>query len=149
MSWTARFFGAVLFFSFAELYLLIYVAEQMSIFFTVGMCILTGIVGGSLVRMQGIKTIQEIQATVSRGEIPTLKIISGLVLLIIGAFLLTPGFITDGIAFLLLIPPLRNGVSQFALSRYKKKSATFKQKQAAATERIINVDPKDFHEHRE
>ncbi|PIE03438.1 MAG: exlusion protein FxsA [Acidobacteria bacterium] len=144
MSWTSRFFAMVLFFSFAELYLLILVAEHTGILLTIGMCILTGIAGGSLVRVQGIKTLYNIQTTVSRGEIPTLGIVSGLILLIIGAFLLTPGFITDGIAFLLLIPPLRYQVSKWFLARFKKKAVWYRQSWDSNTT-VIDVDSEDVY----
>jgi UPF0716 protein FxsA len=106
-----RFFILVLFFSFAELYLLIFVASQISVSVTFMLCLLTGVLGGSIVRAQGLNTLREIMRAPEQGRIPGREIISGLILLVMGTLLLTPGFITDTIAFLFLIPPLRSKVA--------------------------------------
>jgi len=112
-----RFFLLVLFFSFAELYVLIYVAAEISVFATFALCLLTGVVGGAMVRAQGLSTLREIMRGPEQGRIPGREIISGLILLVIGTLLLTPGFITDTIAFLFLVPPFRRAVAD-RLARY-------------------------------
>ena len=119
MGFVARFFLLVMILSVAELYVLIYAASQLSVLATLALCILTGVVGGALVRAQGLQTLREIQKAGTRGQLPATEIISGLILLIIGTLLLTPGFITDTIAFLMLIPPLRAGVAAGLVSRFK------------------------------
>ena len=107
MSFIGRFFLLVLVLSFGELYLLILVAEKTSVLTTLLLCVLTGVLGGGLVRFQGFQTWREIRQALSRGRLPTLEIVSGLILIVIGTLLLTPGFITDTAAFLMLIPALR------------------------------------------
>lgn len=95
-----------------EIYFLIQVGSVIGAFPTVGLIMLTALLGAGLIRVQGVRTIQRIQASLARGEIPAADIIEGGVLLLSGVFLLTPGFVTDAIGFVCLIPPLRR---QFAL----------------------------------
>ena len=107
MSFVGKFFLLVVLLSVGEFYLLLLVSANTGVLFTLSMCVLTGVLGGHLVRRQGLSTLRQIQNTMSMGRLPATEIISGLILLVIGTLLLTPGFITDTIAFLMLIPPLR------------------------------------------
>lgn len=74
---------------------------------TVFLVVLTAVIGASLVRSQGINTLARSQDSLARGELPAVELVEGVALLVAGALLLTPGFFTDGIGFLLLVPPLR------------------------------------------
>jgi len=120
MGMIARFFLLVVFLSFGELYLLILAAQEISVLTTLLLCMATGILGGGLVRAQGLRAWVEIQKSLGKGQIPAVEIVSGLILVVIGTLLLTPGFITDTIAFLLLIPPLRKGASLAVIAYFKK-----------------------------
>ena len=121
MKFIARFFLLVLFLSFGELYLLVKVASHISLELTFLLCVLTGVFGGALVRHQGFRTLSDIQKTTARGQIPATEIVSGLILIVIGTMLLTPGFITDIIAFLLLVPPIRTAAANLAFAYFKKR----------------------------
>ncbi len=94
---------------------------------TIFLVVLTAIIGASLVRSQGINTLARSQNSLARGELPAVELLEGGVLLIAGALLLTPGFFTDGIGFLLLVPPLRRRVIRTwilrALGRHLASSA--------------------------
>ena len=70
--------------------------------------LLTAIVGIFLVRQQGLKTLNEAQSANARGELPVGPLFHGVFILIAGLLLLTPGFVTDAIGFIFLIPPLRS-----------------------------------------
>jgi len=107
MGFIARFFLLVLVLSFGELYLLIWASERISIGGTLLLCVLTGVIGGAMVRAQGMQAFAEIKKAMGAGRMPGVEIVSGLILLVIGTMMMTPGFITDCLAFLLLIPPLR------------------------------------------
>jgi UPF0716 protein FxsA len=74
---------------------------------TVGIVILTAVVGTALLRIQGLSTIARARESLEAGQLPVAEVFDGLCLLIGGALLLTPGFITDALGFLLLIPPVR------------------------------------------
>ncbi len=90
-----------------EIYLLIKVGSIIGALPTVFLVVFTAVVGALLLRMQGFATMRRVQATLARGELPAIEMLEGLVLLISGALLLTPGFFTDIVGFLCLIPSLR------------------------------------------
>lgn len=100
-----------------EIYLLIKVGSVLGALPTVALVILTAIIGAGLLRMQGFVTMQRVRLSMARGEIPALEMLEGVVLLISGALLLTPGFFTDTIGFLGLIPPLRRGLILWLIDR--------------------------------
>jgi UPF0716 protein FxsA len=87
--------------------LLVFVAGMVGWEVTVALVVLTALVGTLLVRAEGRHTIRELQAEIGRGEIPTDRIVDGGFLLVAGAFLLTPGLVTDALGFLLTLPPTR------------------------------------------
>ncbi|WP_435155280.1 FxsA family protein [Haladaptatus sp. DFWS20] len=86
---------------------LVLVADQIGWQLTVALVVLTALLGMLLVRAEGRHTIRKIQSDLQRGDIPTNRIIDGGFLLIAGAFLLTPGLITDALGFLLAFPVTR------------------------------------------
>ncbi len=90
-----------------EIYLLIKVGSLIGAIPTVGLVVFTAVLGGLLLRHQGVATLQRVQLLLQRGELPTVAMLEGVVILISGALLLTPGFFTDLLGFLGLIPPLR------------------------------------------
>jgi UPF0716 protein FxsA len=100
-----------------EIWLMIDIGSVIGAGWTVLAIISTAIIGASLVRYQGIGVYSRLNQTAARGEIPAMEMIEGLTLLISGVLLLTPGFITDALGFLLLIPPLRRW---FALNMLKR-----------------------------
>ena len=79
--------------------------------------VITAVIGAALVRAQGISTIGRIRSQLEQGELPAVAMFEGLILLIAGALLLTPGFFTDAIGFLCLLPPLRRGLIRSLLRR--------------------------------
>lgn len=100
-----------------EIWLMIDIGSVIGAGWTVLAIISTAIIGASLVRYQGIGVYSRLNQTAARGEIPAMEMIEGLTLLISGVLLLTPGFITDALGFLILIPPLRRW---FALNMLKR-----------------------------
>lgn len=90
-----------------EIYLLIEVGSLLGVWTTVFLVVFTAVLGAALVRQQGFSTVNRLRSSLEKGEIPTVEILEGAILLVCGALLLTPGFFTDTIGFLGLIPPLR------------------------------------------
>ena len=90
-----------------EVWLLVTVGGVVGVGWTIFLVVLTAVIGASLVRSQGVTTLARSQDSLARGELPAVELLEGVALLIAGALLLTPGFFTDGIGFLLLVPPLR------------------------------------------
>ena len=107
-----------------ELYLLIRVGSEIGFFYTVGIIILTGVLGWSLVKYQGLATLAKIREEMGRGAIPANEMVGGLCLLAAGIVLLTPGFLTDAAGFLLLIPPVRALLARYLIKRFKSRVVT-------------------------
>ncbi|PSQ17635.1 membrane protein FxsA [Halobacteriales archaeon QS_8_69_26] len=97
--------------------LVVVAAEFLGALATVLLVVLTALVGMLLVRAEGRRTISRIQTKLARGEIPTNELMDGGLLIAAGAFLLTPGLVTDTIGFLLALPVTRIPI-RAALKRY-------------------------------
>lgn len=101
-----------------EIWLLIEVGTVIGAPWTIFCVVFTAVLGGLLVRAQGFITIRRIQQQLGRGEVPAIEMFEGLFLFIAGALLLTPGFFTDAIGFLCLVPPLRRALILGMLKRH-------------------------------
>ena len=91
----------------AEIWVLIEVGSVVGAVATIGLVVLTAVVGAALMRAQGLATLFRARAAMAKGEVPALELLEGAVILIAGALLLTPGFITDATGFACLIPSVR------------------------------------------
>jgi UPF0716 protein FxsA len=90
-----------------ELYFLIKVGSQIGALSTLFLTLLTAVVGGWMVRAQGFATLVRVRDAMDRGEVPAIEMMEGAVLLVCGLLLLLPGFITDIVGFVFLIPWVR------------------------------------------
>lgn len=90
-----------------EIYLLIKIGSVIGALPTILMIVSTAVLGAALLRQQGVATLRRFQIAIAKEEIPAAEILEGVVLLIGGILLLTPGFFTDAIGFLCLLPPSR------------------------------------------
>jgi len=90
-----------------EIALFIQVGGLIGLWPTLLTVILTAMIGTALLRSQGMKVLADAQETINKGGMPVEQAIHGVFLLISGLLLLTPGFMTDGIGFLLFVPPFR------------------------------------------
>jgi UPF0716 protein FxsA len=99
----------------AEIALLIQLSHWIGTLQTIGLVILTAFVGTYLLRQQGLRTLMKVSGEVQSGKAPVVPVVEGVLLLISGAFLLTPGVITDAIGAALLVPPVREAVARYAV----------------------------------
>jgi UPF0716 protein FxsA len=90
-----------------ELFILIKLGGVIGVGPTVAIVIGTGILGAWLARRQGLGVLRRLGAELDQGRLPTEALLDGLLILIAGALLLTPGLITDALGFTLLVPPGR------------------------------------------
>ena len=129
-----------------EIYFLIEIGSILGAWFTISMVVLTAMIGAALVRYQGFTTLARAQGEMLQKRLPAMEVMEGALILLAGAMLLIPGFFSDAIGFLLLIPPLR----QFMVQRFLKKRVVPINGQASNTDkkaeqpRIIDVDHKDI-----
>ena len=91
----------------AEIWVLIEVGSEVGAIATVALVVLTAVVGAALMRAQGLATLLRARSSMAKGEVPALEMLEGAVILIAGALLLTPGFITDAAGFACLVPTVR------------------------------------------
>lgn len=90
-----------------EIAVFIQAGELIGLWPTIGVVVLTAIIGTSLMRAQGLQTLAKAQSQMDQGEMPIGALFDGICILVAGVLLLTPGFVTDTFGFLLLVPPLR------------------------------------------
>ena len=100
-----------------EIYLLIQVGGVIGALSTVLLVVLTAVVGAYLLRQQGFATLQRARESLERGEVPAGGLLEGAILLVSGALLLTPGFFTDAIGFICLVPNARQAIAAWLLKR--------------------------------
>jgi UPF0716 protein FxsA len=100
-----------------EITVLLQVGSAIGVLPTIAMVVLTAVIGAGLIRAQGIATLGRVRLELERGELPAVGIIEAAMFLVAGALLLTPGFVTDAIGFLILVPPLRRRVIHSFLAR--------------------------------
>ena len=94
-----------------ELYLLVQVGGRIGVLPTLALIFLMGVLGWNVLRHQGASTWRRIQSELQAGRMPAREVVSGLCLFAAGILLITPGFLTDVVGLLLLVPPIRNLVA--------------------------------------
>jgi UPF0716 protein FxsA len=103
-----------------EMYLLIKVGAVIGGLYTIGLVLLTALIGVSLLKRQGLSTFMTAQQKMQTGQMPVAEIAEGLMLAVAGALLLTPGFVTDAVGFILLTPMLRQHIAKQVLKSWLK-----------------------------
>jgi UPF0716 protein FxsA len=93
-----------------ELYVLIEVGSAIGAISTIALTVFTAVLGGLMVRLQGVSVVLRVREMTARGEVPAIEMLEGALLMIAGLLLLLPGFVTDAIGFLLLVSPLRRAL---------------------------------------
>ena len=92
---------------FAEIYVLLQVGQAIGAVNTLGLLILISVVGAWLAKREGLGVLRRMQRSIDSGRVPGTELVDGFLILLAGALMLTPGFLTDILAILLLLPPVR------------------------------------------
>ena len=100
-----------------ELALLIELGSRFGTLHTLALIVLTGVLGASLARGQGLGVMRQIQAEVAAGRLPATSLVDAAIILVAAALLVTPGILTDGFGFLCLIPACRSVVKRILWRR--------------------------------
>ena len=111
-------FGLFIAVPLLELALLIKVGEIIGIGATIVLVISTAVIGVSLLKRQGMAALARARDVVESGEFPVESVVDGACLLVAGAFLLTPGLLTDTVGFSLLIPGLRRSLARWLFKKF-------------------------------
>lgn len=100
-----------------EIAVFIQVGDEIGLWPTLAIVIITAMAGTALLRAQGLATLARARQSLARGEFPARQVFDGACLLVAGALLLTPGFVTDGIGLALFLPPVRGLLGRWLLAR--------------------------------
>ena len=106
---------------FAELYVLLQVGHTIGVLNTLGLLILVSLVGAWLAKREGIGVVRRLQAALNAGRVPGVELIDGFLILLAAALMITPGFLTDIVGILLLLPPVRAVVRHSLRRRFARR----------------------------
>ena len=104
-----------------ELWILFRVNDHLGLGTTLLIVVMTGFIGAWLARAQGVMVMLQIQRDLAEGRMPAPRIIDGTMILVAGAFLITPGLITDTAGFLLLVPTVRSYIRNWLREKMEQK----------------------------
>jgi UPF0716 protein FxsA len=107
----------------AELYVILKVGDAIGILWTVVLLAADSILGSALLRSQGRVVWRRFNQELERGHMPHREVVDGVLVIFGGAFLITPGFLTDVVGLLLLIPPTRSLVRRVVMRRLGRRFA--------------------------
>lgn len=104
-----------------ELALLLKVGQLIGFWETVGIIVLTGVAGSYLAKREGLSAWQRLNQSLSKGGLPGKELLDGVIILVAGALLITPGVLTDVVGFMGLLPPTRALIRKLIMKRVKNK----------------------------
>lgn len=145
---------------YIEAVIFVHVASAIGVLTTLFLVVLTSCIGVSLVKNQGVKNIASMQKKLAMGEVPAAEMVKSVSLILAGILLLLPGFFTDFLGLLLLLPPLQSVLVTKLISRIKVYSSgqsgfsssqngstfegEFQRKEESSTKQLNNKD--DYHD---
>jgi UPF0716 protein FxsA len=106
---------------FAELFVIIKVGQAIGVLWTIVLLVGMSALGAALVKREGLAVWRRAQERLQHGEVPGEQLIDGVLVLFAGALLLTPGFLSDLVGLLLLLPPVRFGLRRWARGRLQRR----------------------------
>lgn len=111
---------------FAELFVIIRVGQAVGAGWTIAILVLVSVAGAWMVKREGIGAARRARARMRSGEVPGSELTDGVFILFAGALLLTPGFLTDVLGILLLIPPVRSAIRRAATRAYRRRRRAYR-----------------------
>lgn len=104
-----------------EIYVLLSAGSVFGVPPVIAACVGTAILGGVLIRLQGLAALNAARRDMAGGQPPVASAVDGAMLIVAAPFLMTPGFVTDAVGFALLIPPVRRWLGRRALAAIKRR----------------------------
>ena len=105
----------------AEIAVLIQVGQEIGVLETLALMVVVSIVGAWLVKREGVGVWRRAQRQIDAGVVPGRELVDAALIMLAGALLLTPGFLSDCLGILLLLPPVRAGLRRFVIARMRKR----------------------------
>jgi UPF0716 protein FxsA len=145
---TMRFFGVFALIAVLEMATFFWVQSWIGLGWALGIALATALIGSYLVKRAGLSVLGRMRSKVDQGRLPGRELSDGAAVLVAGAFLISPGFITDTLGFLLLVPKVRDLVYRFVTKRFSSRVTTFTSnfttvRQDPIIGEVIDVDPED------
>ena len=103
----------------AEIYVLLAAGSAFGVLPVIAACLFTAFLGGFIIRLQGLAALNAARNDLQTGRLPVTSAADGALLIVAAPLLMTPGFITDALGFLLLVPPVRRMLARMALKRIR------------------------------
>ena len=139
-----RFMAIFVLAAIAEMATFFWVGSVIGLGWALAIALTTAVLGSILVRRAGISVIGRIQERARRAEVPGRELSDGAAILVAGAFLISPGFITDTLGFLLLLPPVRDILYRIISKRFSRRFTVITtgiQTREVIEGDVIDVDP--------
>lgn len=129
-----------------EMLTFFWVGERIGLGWALGIALATAVVGSYLVKRAGLAVLRRLRNKVSEGQLPGRELSDGAAILVAGAFLISPGFITDTLGFLLLMPLVRDGIYDLVTRRFRNRMTVITSNFTTVTREpvhgeVIDVDP--------
>ncbi len=120
-----RFFAFFAIVALAEMATFFWVESRIGLLWALGLAVLTAVIGSLLVRRAGVSVLGRIRSRVEEGRLPGRELSDGAAILVAGAFLISPGFITDIAGFLLLVPAVQAMIHRIITKRFSARIGVF------------------------
>ncbi|MGD2042498.1 MAG: FxsA family protein [Acidimicrobiia bacterium] len=146
-----RFLAIFALISLAEMATFFWVGSRIGFGWALGLALTTALIGSYLVRRAGLSVLSRFQARVNQAELPGRELSDGAAILVSGAFLISPGFITDALGFLLLVPTVRGLIYQYLSRRLSARFTILSDQRIVTSDwsvdtsrgEVIDIDPID------
>ena len=145
---------ALLLVPIVEIATFLVVGQWIGIGWTLAGILITAVLGTILLRRQGLDLMAQARAEVDAGRVPARELADGVMLLIAGVLLLTPGFVTDGLGFSLFLPPVRAAIRGFVMARVqvlgpsglgqRGSGSPFRQQPRRSDPNVVDLDEADY-----
>lgn len=142
------FFGVFAIVAVLEMATFFWVQSWIGLGWALGIALATALIGSYLVKRAGLSVLGRMRTKADQGRLPGRELSDGAAVLVAGAFLISPGFITDTIGFLLLLPTVRDLVYRFVTKRFSSRVTVFTSNFTTATREpiigeVIDIEPED------
>ncbi|WP_309084216.1 FxsA family protein [Chelativorans sp.] len=127
-----------------EIVVFIWVGGYIGPFATLGLVLATAVAGSILLRIQGFAVLSRMRRDLEAHRLPGRELVHGVMILVAGLLLLTPGFVTDALGLLLFIPPLRDALWRFVRSRIIVLGRMQRRDRASPQGKTIDLDIGDY-----
>lgn len=141
----------------AEIAVFILVGGQIGVLWTFAAILATAILGSILLRVQGFQIVNRLREETNAGRVPGRELGHGAMILVAGVLLLTPGFVTDSLGFLLFFPPFRDLIWSWAATRIRFTGSmdgfagqfgkTGQNGSRNGRDNVYDLDPEDYESH--